>query len=593
MCGIVGCMLKNKKSVAPILVDSAKKLEYRGYDSVGIATYSDKIHVKKDEGTINEVNKRLNLNDMPGSYGIAHVRWASVGKATKENAHPHTDENEKVAVVHNGTIKNYATLKKELKNEGHTFNSQTDTEVIVHLIEKFMDDGLDLEHALRESTKLLKGSYAIVAISSDEPNKMVAIRKDSSLVLGIEHDSYYIASDILAMIKYTRNIIELNEGEIVVITDDNYVIHDEFDNTINKEIKVTPWTPEMIDKQDYPYYMIKEINEQPEVIQKTLNDKNKIRAVLDDIGDIEKICLIACGTSYHAALSGKYIIETVAKIPTNVILASEFTHTLSILDEKTLVISVSQSGETADTLKALNMIDENIKTLSIVNVETSQMPKITDYSIITQAGPEIGVAATKTYLAQVCVMYLIAGILGDDQELIERLDEIPRYIEEILERSDELKIYSKRYSFVSDLFYMGKGFSYPTVLEAALKMKEISYIHAEAYASGELKHGPLALIDFTMPVISVIPPGKDHDLAVNALEEVKARRTLILTIGSENDDIIEDKANDCFLINPEVDEEIAPLVYIVALQLLAYYITIDKKLNPDMPRNLAKTVATE
>ena len=593
MCGIIGCMKKNKNNVAPTLVYGAKKLEYRGYDSVGIATYSDKIHVKKDEGKIEEVHKRLNLYDMPGSYGIAHVRWASVGRATKENAHPHTDENEKVAIVHNGTIKNYATLKKELKSEGHTFTSQTDTEVIVHLIEKFMDDGLDLEHALRESTKLLKGSYAIVAISSDEPYKMVATRKDSSLVLGIEQDSYYVASDILAMLKYTRNIIELEEGEIVVITDEDYVIHDEFDNTINKEITVTPWTPEMIDKNGYPYYMIKEINEQPEVIQKTLNDKNKIRAVLDDIGDFERICLIACGTSYHAALSGKYIIETVAKIPTNVILASEFSHTLNVLDEKTLVISVSQSGETADTLKALKMIDDNIKTLSIVNVETSQMPKVTDYSIITQAGPEIGVAATKTYLAQVCVMYLMAGILGNDSELIERLYEVPGYIEEILERCDELKIYSKRYSFVNDLFYMGKGFSYPTVLEAALKMKEISYIHAEAYASGELKHGPLALIDFTMPVISVIPPGEDHDLAVNALEEVKARKTLILTIGSENDDIIEDKANDCFLINPEVDEEIAPLVYIVALQLVAYYITVEKRLNPDMPRNLAKTVATE
>ena len=586
-------MLKEDKEVAPILHECAKKLEYRGYDSVGIATYKDKLYIKKDEGKIEVVDKKLDLDDMPGNYGIAHVRWASVGKATKQNAHPHVDEEKTVAVVHNGTIKNYAKLKNDLRNEGHKFTSQTDTEVIAHLIEKYMDEGLDLEHALRKSTELLKGSYAIVAISSNEPGKMVAIRKDSPLVVGVENDSYYIASDILAMIKYTRNIIELEEGETVVITDSNYEIHDEFDNPVNKDINIAPWTAEMTDKQGYPYYMLKEIHEQPTAIKKTLQQKDQITKTLEEVGDFERICFIACGTSYHAALSGKYIIEEVAKIPTNVVLASEFKHSLKVLDEKTLVVCVSQSGETADTLKALSLLDKNIKTLSIVNVATSQMPKLTDYSIITQAGPEVGVAATKTYLAQVAVMYMLAAILGEDEDLMERLNEVPRYIDEILERSGEIKVYSQRYSFASDLFYMGKGFCYPTALEAALKMKEISYIHAEAYASGELKHGPLALIDFKMPVITIIPPGEDHDLALNALEEVKARKTLILAMGSDDDETIEDRANDYFLVNPEVDEVLAPLVYIVALQLLAYYITVDKGLNPDMPRNLAKTVATE
>lgn len=592
MCGIVGCMLKDKKDVAPILFECIRKLECRGYDSVGISTYSDKLYIKKDKGNIDSVDKKLDLKDMPGYYGIAHVRWASVGKATKLNSHPHVNEEKSVAIVHNGTIKNYTELKKDLISEGHKFQSQTDTEVIAHLIGKFMKEGLDLEHALRKSTEMLNGSYAIVAISSNEPDKMVGTRKDSPLVVGIEDDAYYLASDIPAMIQYTRNVVELEEGEIVVISNDNLEIHDEFDNVVHKDCKYIDWSPEMVEKQGYPYYMLKEIFEQPESIKKTLTQKETISKIIEDIGKIERICFIACGTSYHAALSGKYIIESTAKIPTNVVLASEFRHSLNSIDDKTLVICVSQSGETADTLLALNLIDKNIKTLSIVNVETSQMTKITDYSIITQAGPEIGVAATKTYISQICVMYLLAATLGEDEKLIDRLYKVPDYIEEILEQYDEIEVLSKKYAFANDLFYMGKGFSYPTALEAALKMKEISYIHAEAYASGELKHGPLALIDFKMPVITIIPPGEDHDLALNSLQEVKARKTSILALGSEIDETIEDKANDTFLINSEVDEIIAPLVYIVPLQLIAYFITLEKQHNPDRPRNLAKTVTT-
>ena len=589
MCGIVGCILKDNRKAAPVLLDCAKKLEYRGYDSVGLATYDEKIHVKKDEGYIESVDEALDLADMPGNYGIAHVRWASVGKPSKLNSHPHLDEEETVAVVHNGTITNYTQLKNKLIDEGHKFISQTDTEVISHLMEKFMDEELDLEHALRKSIGLMDGSYAIVAISRREPNKIVATRKDSPLVLGQKDGSYYLASDIPAMIKYTNDIIELNKGEIVVITNEKMEIHDEEDNIIERKPVTIDWTPEMVEKNGYKHYMLKEIYDQPEAVRRTLSQKDKIRKMLDDIGEIEKICIVACGTSYHAALSGKYIIESEARIPTNVVLASEFTHSLNIIDEKTLLIGMSQSGETADTIKALNCVEGPIK-LAIVNVGISEMTKIVDYTILTKAGPELSVAATKTYTAQVTVMYMIAAILGDNEGLLDKLNKVPEYIEDVLNNHDDIKSMATAYLYANELFYIGKGFSYPTALEAALKMKEISYIHAEAYASGELKHGPLALIDNNMPVITIIPPGKDKDLTLNSLEEVKARNSRIVTICSKNDEIVPDKSEECILIKGDIDEIIAPLVYIVPLQLLAYYITLEKGYNPDRPRNLAKTV---
>lgn len=589
MCGIVGCMLKDNRKAAPVLLDCAEKLEYRGYDSVGLATYDEKIHVKKDEGYIESVDEALDLADMPGNYGIAHVRWASVGKPSKRNSHPHLDEEETVAVVHNGTITNYSELKDKLISEGHKFISQTDTEVISHLIEKFMDEGSDLEHALRRCIELLDGSYAIVAISAKEPGRIVATRKDSPLVLGQKDGSYYLASDIPAMIKYTNRIMELNKKEIVVITNEKLEIHDEHDNIISRKAIEIDWTPDMVEKNDFKHYMLKEIRDQPESVRRTLLQIDEIKKKLDDIGEIEKICIVSCGTSYHAALSGKYIIESEARIPTNVVLASEFAHSLNIMDEKTLLIGMSQSGETADTIKALNCVEGPTK-LAIVNVEISEMTKIADYTILTKAGPELSVAATKTYTAQVTVMYMIAALLGNNEKLLNKLNKVPEYIDDILENRKTIKSMAKTYLYANELFYIGKGFSYPTALEAALKMKEISYIHAEAYASGELKHGPLALIDNNMPVITIIPPGKDHNLTLNSLEEVKARNSRIVTVCSEDDDLVQDKSEECILINPYVDEILAPLVYIVALQLLAYYITIEKKHNPDRPRNLAKTV---
>lgn len=591
MCGIVGCILKDKeKSVAPILLECVENLDYRGYDSVGIATFDGNIHVKKDKGKIPEVDEKLNLADMPGNYGIAHVRWPSTGIVSKINAHPQLDEDEGIAVVHNGSLKNYDELKGELQGEGFHFKSTTDTEVIPHLIRKYLNQGLDLEHAFRKTIERLNGSYAIAVISKEEDRKILATRYQSPLKIGISDDAYFISSDIPAIINYTNRIILPSEGEIIILDDEGVTIHDENDEMIEKEIITIPWTAEMASKGDHPYYMIKEILEQPEAVEFTLAERDNIQGIIDDLGKIENVCFVACGTSYHASLTGKYLIQHLAKIKTDVVLASEFKYTADTLDENTLVVFISQSGETLDSMNALRIAKETSPTLAIVNNLGSSMTEEAKYTIITQAGPEKGVAATKTYIAQLTAIYLFAGLLAKDDELINKLYKVPDYIREVLEKSEEIEVLSKRYSFAADLFYLGRGFSYPIALEGALKLKEISLIHAEGYASGELKHGPLALINHSVPVIVILPPGSDYEDTMVNLEEVKARKAIILSICSEGDGKAECKSRDVFTINPEVDEMIAPLVYTVPLQLLAYYVTLEKEHNPDKPENLAKVI---
>ena len=399
MCGIVGCILKNDDDVAPILFDCISKLEYRGYDSIGLATYDEnKIHIKKDKGKIEEVDNKLNLSDMPGSLGIAHVRWATHGDPSKLNSHPHIDEALDVAIVHNGIIENYLEIKEQLISEGHVFKSDTDTEVVPHLIEKYMKEGFDLEHAVRKTIGVIHGAYAIAAISTNEPDKIVATRKDSPLIVGIGEDGYYLASDSPAILKYARDIIYPEMGEIVVLDRTGVVVHDEFDNVVNKEVETINWTPEMAEKEGYDHFMIKEINEQATAVKNTLTQKEHIQEIIDDIDDIQRICFVACGTSYHASLTGKYLIESLAGIPTDVILASEFKYSANTLNDKTLVVFISQSGETADSLKALDVANETSKTLGIVNVAGSSITRRAKYVIQTQAGPEIGVAATKPML---------------------------------------------------------------------------------------------------------------------------------------------------------------------------------------------------
>ena len=591
MCGIVGCILKdNEKSVAPILLECVENLDYRGYDSVGIATVDGKIHVKKDKGKIPEVDEKLDLADMPGNFGIAHVRWPSTGIASKINAHPHLDENDTIAVVHNGTLKNYDKLKGELIAEGFKFKSTTDTEVIPHLFRKYMNEGFDLEHAFRKTIERLDGSYAIVAISKEENNKIFATRYQSPLKIGISDEAYFVSSDIPAIINYTRQIILPAEGEMIILDENGVKVLDENDNEVEKEIVLIPWTAQMAEKGDYPYYMIKEILEQPDAVEFTLGERDNIQKIIDDLGKIKNICFVACGTSYHASLTGKYLIQHLAKIKTDVVLASEFKYTADTLDEDTLVVFISQSGETLDSMNALRIAKETSPTLAIVNNIGSSMTEEAKYTIITQAGPEKGVAATKTYIAQLTAIYLFAGLLAQDYELVDRLYKVPDYIREVLDKSKEIEVLSQRYSFADDLFYLGRGFSYPIALEGALKLKEISLIHAEGYASGELKHGPLALINYTIPVIVILPPGSDYEDTMVNLEEVKARKAIILSVCAEGDAKGECKSRDVITINPEVDEILAPIVYTVPLQLLAYYVTLEKGHNPDKPENLAKVI---
>ncbi len=595
MCGIVGCILK-KGDVAPILLDSISKLEYRGYDSVGIATNTeDEINIKKDAGKIEDVDKKLNLANLPGNCGIAHVRWATHGDPNKNNSHPHLDENASVAVVHNGIIENYLSIKEDLEAEGHIFKSDTDTEVIPHLLEKFMDEGLNLEEALRKTINILNGAYAIAAISTKEPNKVVATRKDSPLIVGIGEDEYFVASDSPAILKYTNNIIYPEEGEIVILEESGVTIKDENNQVIEKEIDVIKWSPEMAQKEGYPHFMIKEINEQDIAIHNTLAERENIEKIVKEIkDDINRVVFVACGTSYHASLTGKYLIESLANIPTEVLLASEFKYSANALNDKTLVVFISQSGETADTLSALNIANETSKTLAIVNVAGSSATRKAQYVIHTQAGPEIGVAATKTYVSQLVAIYLLAALLGEDEELIEKLNKVPAYIKEVLEDADKVKDISRKYRFARDFFYIGRGYSYPIALEGALKLKEITYIHGEGYAAGELKHGPLALIDEGIPVVVIVPPGEDHKKTMSNLEEVQARGADVFGIGAKDDKDLILKSKDTFLINPEVDEIIAPLVYIVPLQLLSYYVADSKPgVDPDKPKNLAKCVTVE
>ncbi|MER2013558.1 MAG: glutamine--fructose-6-phosphate transaminase (isomerizing) [Methanobrevibacter sp.] len=594
MCGIVGCILKDEEDVAPILFDCISKLEYRGYDSIGLATFDEgKIYIKKDKGKIDEVNKKLDLTDMPGNFGIAHVRWATHGDPSKLNAHPHVDEDTSIAVVHNGIIENYLEIKEKLTLEGHVFKSDTDTEVIPHLIQKFMDEKFDLEHAVRKTIDVIEGAYAIAAISKNEPDKIVATRKDSPLIVGIGDDGYFLASDSPAILKYARDIIYPEKGEIVILDKEGVVVHDEFDNVVNKEIDTINWTPEMAEKEGYDHFMIKEINEQATAVRNTLTQKDNIQKIIDDVGDIQRICFVACGTSYHASLTGKYLIESLAGIPTDVILASEFKYSSNTLNDKTLVVFISQSGETADSLKALDVANQTSKTLGIVNVAGSSITRRAQYVIQTQAGPEIGVAATKTYVAQLTAIYLLSALISKNMELLKEIEKVPEFIDETLGNVELVKEISKRYNYARDFFYLGRGYSYPTALEGALKLKEITYIHGEGYAAGELKHGPLALIDEGIPVVVVIPPGDNYRKTMSNLEEVKSRGANVLAIGSADDESLKAKSDEVIPINSDVKEIIAPLVYIVPLQLIAYYITIEKGHDPDKPKNLAKCVTVE
>ncbi|MDP3035616.1 MAG: glutamine--fructose-6-phosphate transaminase (isomerizing) [Methanobacteriaceae archaeon] len=592
MCGIVGCILKDDEA-APVLLECVKKLEYRGYDSVGIATPSSKINIRKDKGKISEAEKNVKLSDLPGNMGIAHVRWATHGVPTQKNAHPHTDCNGKIAVVHNGIIENYKELKNNLEAEGHIFKSDTDTEVIPHLIEKFMDQGIDLESAVRKTLDMIHGSYALAVISTDEPGKIIGVRKESPLIVGKGDGDYFLASDVPAILKHTNNIIYLEDGEMVILDADGVTVKNVLGEIIEKEIHIIEWTPEMAEKGGFDHFMIKEIHEQPDAVRDTLMESSDIEKIVNKLTGIERICFVACGTSYHASLIGKYLFESLMGLPTDVILASEFQYSSKAMDEKTLVIFISQSGETADTLKALRIAKKRSETLVIVNVVGSTATREAKHVVFTRAGPEIGVAATKTYVSQLTCVYLLAAHMSKRMDLVEELHKIPKFMVEVLDNEDYIHRIAKKYKDAQDFFFIGRGFSYPTALEGALKLKEITYIHGEGYAAGELKHGPLALIDDGVPVVAVVAPGNIHDKTLSNVEEVRARGAHVISVGSSDDEILKSESKDMMVMDSEIDELISPIPYIVPLQLLAYYISVEKGIDPDKPKNLAKCVTVE
>ncbi|OED30725.1 glutamine--fructose-6-phosphate transaminase (isomerizing) [Methanosphaera sp. WGK6] len=590
MCGIVGCVL-NKKA-APTIIDSIKKLEYRGYDSIGIATVTDTINLKKGSGKINEVDSEINLKDIDGNIGIAHVRWATHGNPTKENAHPHCDCKNNISVVHNGIIENYKELRQELIKEGHIFKSDTDTEVIPHLIEKYMMEGQDFLTSVQTTIKRLVGSYALAIISKDNPHEIIGVRNESPLIVGVGENGNYLASDVPAILNETNKVIYLEDKEIIILKQDNVQIMDFDLNPIKKEITTITWNSEMAEKGGFEHFMLKEIYEEPQVIKDTLSESKKIQEIVQKFKKFNRICFVACGTSYHASLIGEYLIESQIGIPTEVILASEFEYFNKTLDDHTLVIFITQSGETADTIKALKVAKEKSETLAIVNVVGSSITREADHVIYTRAGPEISVAATKTYLSQLICIYLLVAHMGENQELLHKLDEISDLSEELLTHEEQIKEIAKKYKFAKDFFYIGRGFNYPTALEGALKLKEITYIHGEGYPAGELKHGPLALIDDNIPVVGILPPGPSYNKTYNNLQEIRARGADIIILGASNDTQIDD-VEDKILFNPIIDEIIAPLLYIIDLQLLSYYISIEKNIDPDKPKNLAKSVTVE
>jgi glucosamine--fructose-6-phosphate aminotransferase (isomerizing) len=601
MCGIVG-YINNTKKAAPILLEAVKKLEYRGYDSVGIATLNKKeISIKKGKGQIAEVDGSIHLDELEGNLGIAHVRWATHGIPNTTNSHPHTDCHNNIAIVHNGIIENYSELKDILIGEGHSFKSKTDSEVIAHLLERYVDAGMNLESAMKETITHIKGSYAIGAISRSNPNQIVAVGRKSPLVVGVGENENFIASDVPAFLKHTKKVIFPDDDEIVILDGNNVTIKDLNGNIKDKEVQIIEWSEEMAEKDGYAHFMLKEIHEQERVVEDTLTVREDIEEIVSKLDKIKRICFIACGTSYHAALTGKYLFEHYAHIPTDVILASEFKYSVNTMDKETLAIFISQSGETADTLTALELAKMTSKTLSIVNVLGSKATRLSDHVVYTKAGPEIGVAATKTYISQLVCIYLIAASLAkyknnDEifyENVLDKLEKIPESIKKVIESENQIKDIAIKYKYPLNFFYLGRGLSYPTALEGALKLKEITYIHAEGYASGELKHGPLALIDYCVPVLVLAPHGISYKHVISNMAEVQARGADIIAICSSNDNLENFNISDRFSIDEEINELFAPLVYVIPLQLLSYYISIYRGLDPDKPRNLAKCVTVE
>ncbi|BDU50521.1 glutamine--fructose-6-phosphate transaminase (isomerizing) [Haliovirga abyssi] len=607
MCGIVGYI--GDKAPKTILYNGLAKLEYRGYDSAGIAIIEDnKIELNKAIGKLDSLGEILNKKYIQGNIGIGHTRWATHGKPTVLNAHPHLDCNKELALVHNGIIENYRELKDELIKKGHKFVSETDTEVIVHLIEEYYTG--DLFGAVKKAVKYLEGAYALGVISLREQDKIIAARKGSPLVIGLGENENMIASDIPAVLEHTKKVIFLDDGELAILTKEKVVITDLKGNEKIKEITEIDWSIEMAEKNGYDHFMLKEIYEQPRVVEDTLRGKitdssvklDGINLTKEDLEKIEKINIVACGTSYHAGLVGKYLIEQNLRIPTEVDVASEFRYKDPILSEKNLVIVISQSGETADTLAGLREAKKKgAKVIGIINVVGSTITRESDGTIYTNAGPEIGVASTKAFVSQLTALYLFLLYFGEERNIlslekrkyiVDGLKKLPEMIAEVLKRDNEILKASEEFKGVNSLMFIGRNINYPIALEGALKLKEISYIHAEGYPAGELKHGPIALIEEEVPTVAIAVKSDTYDKVISNIQEIKARSGKIIAVATDGDEKIKEHA-DIILRIHEVDEIFSPILTVLPLQLLAYHISNKRGLDVDKPRNLAKSVTVE
>ena len=620
MCGIVGYV--GNKQVVPLIIDGLRKLEYRGYDSAGIAVVNENhdLEIRRAEGKLRNLEEAIRLNPLDGTYGIGHTRWATHGRPTEENAHPHRDCTGRVVVVHNGIIENYLHLKSELSKSDHQFVTETDTEIIAHLIEEYLKQDGNFEKAVRSAVRDLRGIFALSIINADEPDLVIAVRQGPPVVIGLGDREFFVASDIPPILQHTRDVFFLGDGEIAILTRDSVRVTDFNGNSVQPAVQRITWDPIMAEKGGFKHFMLKEIYEQPRAVRDTVQGRISLatgRVFLDemkniteaDFKQITSIKIAACGTSWHAGLAGKYMIEQLARIPVDVDYASEFRYREPVMDENTLLLVISQSGETADTIAALREAKEqNSKVLAICNVQGSMIVREADGTILTHAGPEIGVASTKAFTSQMIALYLLGLYLGEVRGTLspeeamhhtQQLAELPVKLEHLLNESDEIEELSKEFFRCTDFLYLGRGINFPVALEGALKLKEISYIHAEGYPAGEMKHGPNALIDERLPVLFINTRADGnrsselrYEKTHSNIVEVKAREGIVISVLTEGD-TMSSVVSDHVIEIPPVSDLLSPILSIIPLQLLAYHIAVRRGCDVDQPRNLAKSVTVE
>ncbi len=608
MCGIVGYI--GNKNVVPILMTGLKRLEYRGYDSAGLAVLKDnQVQVVKEAGKLSVLDAKINKVNLTSTIGIGHTRWATHGEPNQTNAHPHIDSNGNIALIHNGIIENHSTIRKMLEKKGHVFRTETDTEVVTHLIEEFYDG--DFEEAFQRALSELEGTYGFAVISTYEPDKIFVARQGSPLVVGLGDNEYYLASDVSAIVSHTRSVFYLEDGETAILSREGIVTKSRALEVIDKDVEEITFDIKQIEKSGYPHYMLKEIFEQTNTIQdafrgRLIASEGKVKLgglseVEDRLVEAERIIFLACGTSWHAALIGEYLTEEYCRIPVEVEYASEFRYRNPIIGKKDVIFAISQSGETADTLAALREgKHKGALTLGIVNSVGSSIARETDAGVYLHAGPEIGVASTKAFTSQVTVLLQIMLLIARKrnmsivagQQIIEELMKVPEKVKEILAQSQAIEEVADKYKDKRNFLYLGRGINFPVALEGALKLKEISYIHAEGYPAAEMKHGPIALIDNEMPVVFIATNDSIYDKVISNLEEVRARKGKVIAIANQGDKKIADLADHVIYI-PKANPALTPLLTVIPLQLLAYYIAVKRGCDVDQPRNLAKSVTVE